>query len=150
MCIASREKKWSFDDVGPRTPDGWLIQQPTLGGNLEYAKIAGFVVDPNATSIQLLVVPARLSPRRVGLFSCSDINTVLQLGKDDSLPVFFSLDPPNENQQFHPFQQIRYFSERLCLKQTTFLSHSVLVAKYPLFHPLNSDHVVRVLPLAFH
>ena len=105
-----KRKKWSFDDVGPRTPDGWLIQQPTLGGNLEYAKIAGFVVDPNATSIQLLVVPARLSPRRVWLFSCSDINTVLQLGKD---AVFFSLDPPNENQQFHPFQQIRYFSETL-------------------------------------
>ena len=158
MCALLQEKKWSFDDVvhlmtsplSPRTPDGWLIQQPTLGRSLEYTKFAGFVVDPNAASIQLLVVPARLSPRRVGLFSRSDINTVLQLGKDDLLPVFFSLDPPNENQQFHPFQQIRYFSERLCLKQTTFLSHSVLVAKYPLFHPLNSDHVVRVLPLAFH
>ena len=133
MCELLEEKGWSFQNVvdlmtsplSPRTPDGWLIQQPTLGTKMEYAKLTGFVFDPDTGTIQLLIIPAKRS--KPGLFTRSDINTVLQLGKDDLLPIFFSLDPPSEHQGFHPFQEVRYFPQQL---QGTDLLHTLFETDY--------------------
>ena len=128
------EKGWSFQNVidlmtsplSPRTPDGWLIRQPILGTKMEFTKFAGFVFDPDSGTIQIIVVPAQY-PNRPGLFSRSDINTVLQLGKDDLLPIFFSLDPPHEHQGFHPFQEVRYLPQQL---QGTDLLHTLFETDY--------------------
>ena len=69
------EHGWSMQHVSylmtsplsPRTPEGWLIQQPKLGVSMEYASIEGFVLDLENPSLQLLSVKA--DERNVGLVS---------------------------------------------------------------------------------
>ena len=50
-----------------------------------------------------------------------------QLDASELYPIFFSLDPPNENQRFHPFQQFRYGTEKL---QKTPLLHTLFETDY--------------------
>ena len=124
-----QERGWSWEDVTKlmsspltaRTTDGWLIQQPRLSTQLEYGELKGFVLDLDKPSIELLVEPSR-----VGLFSQSDVDTVLRLD-DKVFPVFFSLDPPSKDQHFHPFQKLRYSPEKL--EGTEFL-HTLLETDY--------------------
>ena len=94
--------------LSPRTQDGWLIQQTTLGTMMEYSKLYGLVIDtdPDKTSVSIIADLGDLG--KVGLFSTSDINTVFQLGQENVFPLFFSLDPPNPDQHFHPFQEFRF------------------------------------------
>ena len=116
-----REKGWSWEDVvnlmtsplTPRTSEGWLVQQPSLGTLLEYAELKGFVLnlDADAPSIELLVVPSDGRRGKPGLLSRADVDTVLQLNTDDLFPIYFSLDAPSTDQHFHPFQQFRYADE---------------------------------------
>jgi hypothetical protein len=132
-----REKGWSWNDVvnrmrsplSPRDSDGWLIQQPYLGVRMEFAELKGFSfdMDPDHPSIEIIAIPADNSRGRVGLFSMQDVQTVLQLDASDLYPIFFSLDPPSENQRFHPFQQFRYGTEKL---QKTPLLHTLFETDY--------------------
>ena len=132
-----REKGWSWNDVvnlmtSPltlRDSDGWLIQQPYLGIPMEFAELKGFSfdLDPDHPSIEIITIPADNSRGRVGLFSMQDVQTVLQLDASELYPIFFSLDQPNENQRFHPFQQFRYGTEKL---QKTPLLHTLFETDY--------------------
>ncbi len=129
-----REKNWTFEDVSslmssplsPRTSEGWLKPQSVLGIPMEYAEVTGFTLDfdSNSPSVQLLAVPAT---RKVGLFSRSDVDTVLQLNSEDLFPIFFSLDPPSQSEHFHPFQQCRYEPQSL---QGTALLQTLLETDY--------------------
>ena len=140
------EKGWSFQNVtdlmtfSPRTPDGWLIRQPTLGNKLAFAKIAGFVVKPESATIQLLVVPA--SEARVGLLSRTDVNSVLQHSNNELFPIYFSLDTPSQHQRFHPFQQIRHHPEKL----GTNILNTMLEADYLLKSFMVDSEVSSVPP----
>ena len=131
------EKGWNFDDVvelmtsplSPRSPDGWLLRQPKLGNSPEFTQLAGFTIniDAEKSSIQLLLVPSSRWRGRIGLFSRADIDSILCLCQDDLFPMFFSLDPPNEHQRFHPFQQFRFSPENLC---GTDLLHTLFETDY--------------------
>ena len=115
------EKGWTWENVAdimtsplsPRDPEGFLIQRPIFGVSLQFSELKGFAfnLDTDAPSIEILAIPADASRGRLGLFSMEDVQTVLQLELNDL--IFFSLDPPNENQRFHPFQQFRYGNEKL-------------------------------------
>jgi len=125
------ERGWSVEDVSflmtsplsPRTSEGWLIQEPKFGVSMEYASIEGFVLDLQNPSLQLLVVKA--DKRNIGLVSQNDISECLQL--PDNSPIFFSLDPPDEDQRFHPFQAFRYEPKEL---QSTTLLHTMFETDY--------------------
>lgn len=131
------EKEWTWEDVAclmtsplsPRDQEGWLIQQPVLGQSLEFSELKGFAfnLDPECPSVEIIAIPADRSRGRVGLFSMEDVQTVLQLDPGDLYPIFFSLDSPNANQQFHPFQQFRYGTEKL---QKTPLLHTLFETDY--------------------
>ena len=130
-----KEKGWSWNNVSdlmtsrlsPRDSEGWLIRKPTLGVSMEYASFKGFVfnIDPNNPSVEILVEPANVKQGKIGLFSQEDVETVLQLDSDYGL--FFSLDPPSVDQQFHPFQEWRYEPKRL--QNTPFL-HTMFETDY--------------------
>ena len=96
--------------LSPRSDEGWLIQQTTLGSCEEYSKLYGFIIDtdPDKPSVSILVDPTDEMRGNIGLFSTSDISTVLQLDHENLFPIFFSLDPPNLDQHFHPFQELRF------------------------------------------
>ena len=111
------ENSWSMEDVSylvtspllPCTSEGWLIQEPNLGVPMEYASIEGFVLDlENPSLMQLLVVKA--DNRNVGLVSQNDLRECLWLPRG---PIFFSLDPPDDDHKFHPFQAFRYEPKEL-------------------------------------
>ena len=127
------ERNWTMEDVSslmksplsPRCNEGWLIQQTELGVPMEYASLEGFVLDLDNSagpSLQLLAVPA--DSINVGLVSKNDIWEFLQLPPG---PLFFSLDPPNEDLRFHPFQAFRYEPKEL--KGSTLL-HTMFEADY--------------------
>ena len=99
------------NNLSPRDSEGWLIQQPKLGMNLEYAKIVGLSIDKNTWHIELLAQYA--DRHNVGLISLQDVDMFLSLGSDECLPLFFSLDPPDPNKQYHPFQQWRFQPETI-------------------------------------
>ena len=115
------EKGWTWENVAdimtsplsPRDSQGFLIQQPILGARLQFAELKGFAfnLDSDSPSIEVLAIPADASRGRPGLFSMEDVQTVLQFEMKDLF--IFSLDPPNNNQRFHPFQQLRYGNEKL-------------------------------------
>ena len=113
--------------LNPRSPDGWLIQQNHLNGNLEFAELKGFEIntDSDNSYIKLSIVPSHKGPR--GLFSTADVHTVLQIPSDDLFPIIFSLDPPNDAQRFHPFQQLRFIPASL---ERTDLLHTLLQTDY--------------------
>ena len=127
-----KDKGWCFEDVSqlmtsplsPRSDEGWLVQQPSLGTPMEYAALEGFVInlDPKRPSIQILVQPASRS--NTGLFSQSDVAEVLQL---DPGAAFFSLDQPSPDERFHPFQEFRYGPDDL--NNTDFL-HTMFETDY--------------------
>ena len=111
--------------LSPRSDEGWLIQQTTLGSCEEYSKLRGFIIDtdPDKPSVSILVDPTDEMRGNIGLFSTSDISTVLHLDRETLLPLFFSLDPPNSDQHFHPFQEFRFVPQTLAgtdLLQTLF------------------------------
>ena len=125
------ENGWSMEDVSylmtsplsPRTPEGWLIQEPKLGVPMEYASIEGFVLDlENPSLMQLLVVKA--DNRNVGLVSQNDLSECLQLPNG---PIFFSLDPPDDDHRFHPFQAFRYEPKEL---QGSTILHTMFETDY--------------------
>lgn len=130
-----REKGWSWKDVvqlmtsplSPRDSGGWLIRKPELGVHMEYSTIEGFDIDLDSGSIELLVVPASRSRGGVGLLSQEDIKTMLQLESEGLGPMIFSLDQPSKNEQFHPFQEVRYEPEKL--KNTPIL-HTMFETDY--------------------
>ena len=113
--------------LSPRTPDGWLLQQEHLEGKLPFSTLTGFQFNTDSSDpfIKLTAVPAR-HPNR-GLFSSADVQTVLQIPKEDLFPIIFSLDPPNESQRFHPFQQLRFHPSSL---ENTDLLHTLLQTDY--------------------
>ena len=122
---------WSWNDVVQtmssrltlRDAEGWIVQSAQLGSPQPYAEITGFVVDtsPEHPSIEILVVKADPETGKLGLFSQEDINAILQLSQSE-LPLYFSLDPPNDDylKRFHPFQQWSYSTEKL--KDSEFLN----------------------------
>ena len=130
-----KEKGWSWNNVSdlmtsplsPRDSEGWLIRKSTLGVSMEYASFKGFVfnIDPNNPSVEILVEPANVIQGKIGLFSQEDVETVLQLDSDYGL--FFSLDPPSVDQQFHPFQEWNYEPKRL---QNTLFLHTMFETDY--------------------
>ena len=124
------ERGWSMEDVSylmtsplsSRSPDGWLIQQPKLGVSMEFASIEGFVLDLENPSLQLLVVKA--DKKNAGLVSQNDLSECLQLPNG---PLFFSLDPPDEDYRYHPFQAFRYEPKEL---QGSTLLHTMFETDY--------------------
>ena len=168
--IAMLEKKGLvMDDVSrlltsplsPRSDEGWLIQQTTLGSCEEYSQLHGFIIDtdPDKPSISILVDPTDEMRGKIGLFSTSDINTVLQLDPAKHFPLFFSLDPPNLDQTFHPFQEFRFEPQALAgtdLLHTLFETDYILksftvgsdISSIPPFQQRsNHDGLTRNLPL---
>ena len=132
------EKGWSMNDVtdvlmsplSPRTKEGWLIQQLTLGSSLEFSELKGFVLKTGSEnpSIELLLETKSFwGNKKVGLFSRSDVDTVLQMDAEDVYPLFFSLDPPSDHQRFHPFQKLRYKPDSL---DGTDLLHTLFETDY--------------------
>ena len=115
--------------LNPRSPEGWLLQQKHLGGNLEFNELKGFELrtDPDNPSVKLSAVPTQKSQDKCGLFSTADIHTVLHIPSKDLFPIFFSLDPPSETERFHPFQQLRFYPSSL---QGTDLLHTLLHTDY--------------------
>ena len=113
--------------LSPRTPDGWLLQQPRLDSNLPFATLKGFEfnTDVNNPCIRLNAIPA--GDTHNGLFSPADIHTVLQIPKEELFPIVFSLDPPSDSQRFHPFQQLRFEPASL---ENTDLLHTLLQTDY--------------------
>ena len=121
MEVMLDEKGWTWENVAdimtsplsPRDSEGFLIQQPILGVRLQFAELKGFAfnLDPDSPSVEILAIPADVSRGRLGLFSMEEVQTVLQFEMGDLF--YFSLDPPNDNQRFHPFQQLRYGNEKL-------------------------------------
>ena len=113
--------------LSPRTPEGWLLQQEHLDGHLPFATLTGFEfnTDKENPSIKLTAVPAGRAKK--GLFSGTDVQTVLRIPKKDLFPIVFSLDPPNDAQQFHPFQQLRFDPPSL---ENTDLLHTLLQTDY--------------------
>ena len=117
------EKGWTWNDVvnlmtsplSPRDCDGWLIQQKALGIPMPFAKLTGFSFNMDATSpsIEIIAIPADPANGLVGLFSMHDVQTMLQLAAADAYPIFFSLDPPNLHQNYHPFYKWRYGPKEL-------------------------------------
>ena len=123
--LAGKGLTWSditesmHSPLNPRSPDGWLLQQEHLGGNLGFVELRGFELDTDSDSpsIKLTAVPTR--PGKCGLFSTEDVHTVLQIPSDELFPIFFSLDPPSDTQRFHPFQELRF--QPSCLERTDLL-----------------------------
>ena len=115
--------------LSPRSDEGWLIQQTTLGSCEEYSKLHGFIIDtdPDQPSISILVDPTDEMRGNIGLFSTSDISTVLQLDHENLFPIFFSLDPPNLDQHFHPFQELHFEPKAL---RGTDLLHTLFETDY--------------------
>ena len=126
MLELLNDKGWYFEDVGsllssflsPRSDEGWLMAQPEFCVDMEYAALNGIVVNIEeasrfgcAVSVHLMVEPADASKGRPGLFSQKDINTALRLSSPEA--SYFSLDQPNINQCFHPFQEMRYSPSEL-------------------------------------
>ncbi|XP_064390528.1 uncharacterized protein LOC135338358 [Halichondria panicea] len=117
------EKGWKMSDVSrlmtsplsPRDRDGWLIQQPKLGLNQEFAEIKGMIInlDHHNPSIELVVVPADDLRGRMGTCSQADFQHVLSMVDEADGTLFFSLDQPDSQKRFHPFQEFRYTSESL-------------------------------------
>ena len=131
MMSMLMENGWSMEDVSylmtsplsSRTPEGWLIQEPKLGVPMEFASIEGFVLDlENPSSMQLLVVKA--DNRNVGLVSQNDLSECLQLPNG---LIFFSLDPPDDDHRFHPFQAFRYEPKEL---QGSTILHTMFETDY--------------------
>ena len=124
------EKGWSMEDVSylltsplsPRTPEGWLIQGPKLGVPMEYASIEGFVLDLENPLLQLVVVKA--DNTNVGLISQNDLRECLHLPRG---PMFFSLDPPDDDHRYHPFQAFRYEPKEL---QGSTILHTMFETDY--------------------
>ena len=118
------EKGWKMSDVSrlmtsplsPRDTEGWLIQQPKLGLKQEFADIKGMIInlDSHNPSIELVVVPADETRGHVGTCSQTDFQHVLSIVNDEAdESLFFSLDQPDNQKRFHPFQEFRYTSESL-------------------------------------
>lgn len=132
-----RSEGYSWEDVtntltshlSPRDQEGWLIPQKYGIGRQSYAEIVGFEIDTDADNplIRVVVTPADPRRGRLGLFSPSDIHAALRLDASDAFPVFFSLDPPSQNERFHPFQSMRMSSEKL---QHTDLLHTLFQTDY--------------------
>ena len=110
-----KEKNWTFDDVvqrmtspmDPRDSEGWLI--PTsgrLGVSYEYSELKGMVINlsPISSSIALVFEPA--TPEKPGVLSKEDVLSIMQLDFDDIFPLHFSLDPPDVEKPYHPFQEV--------------------------------------------
>ena len=147
--------------LSPRSDEGWLIQQTTLGSCEEYSQLRGFVIDtdPDKPSVSILVDPTDKMRGNIGLFSTSDISTVLHLDPESLLPLFFSLDPPNSDQHFHPFQEFRFNPQTLAgtdLLQTLFETDYLLksfsvgsdISSIPPFHQRPThDGLTKNLPL---
>ena len=133
------EKGWLWQDIthvmssplSLRTPDGWLQPQPVFNTNLEYAELKGFVItlDKCNPAVQLLVRRSKNEKGNPALFSLADVDSVLQLEKEDwdRKPLFFSLDPPSSKEHFHPFQELRYNPKNL---QNTDFLHTLFEADY--------------------
>ena len=124
------EKGWCMDDVtslmasplSPRSTEGWLIQQSKLGVPMEYASLQGFVLDVEKPSLDLITVKA--DENNMGLISQNDVWEFLHLPASD---LWFSLDPPDEDKRFHPFQALEYHPKEL--KGSTIL-HTMFEADY--------------------
>ena len=164
------EKGWTMSDVvdlmtsplSRRDSDGWLVPQPKLGNPQEYAEIKGMVLnlDSDYPSVKLVVVPADNSRGRLGIFSHADFQDLISMVLDEACTgtLFFSLDQPDENKRFHPFQEFRYPSETLqktnilhTLFETDYLLKSFSVgtevsAKPPFNQRLNTSGLTRKLP----
>ena len=100
-------------ELNPRSSEGWLFQLQHLGGDLEFKKLLGFDLNTNVASpIKLNVVKS--SPYACGawgtsgLFSITDVLSMLQVPSEERLPIVFSLDPPDTTHYFTPFQQLRF------------------------------------------
>ena len=123
-------KGWCMEDVSslmtsplsPRSKDGWLIQQSKLGVPMEYASLEGFVLDVEKPSLELIAVKA--DETHVGLISQNDVWEFLHLPAGE---LWFSLDPPDEDSRFHPFQALVYHPKEL---QGSTILHTMFEADY--------------------
>ncbi|UJR17644.1 hypothetical protein I4U23_004540 [Adineta vaga] len=120
MEILLQSKQWSMFDVQalfqacivPRTLDGWLYRDrmPLLltKGEFCFQRADGISVDLKTGQVQFLFQPAVVPDD--GLFDEKDVAEVLRNGLTDTL---FSLDQPEGDLLYHPFQQMRYKPQTL-------------------------------------
>ena len=129
------EKGLSWSDISdsmcsllsPRTPDGWLLQKEHLAGNLPFATLTGFEFNTDTDNPHVKMTAIPVGHTKIGLFSGADVHTVLKIPKKELFPIVFSLDPPNDSQRFHPFQQLRFEPASL---ENTDLLHTLLQTDY--------------------
>lgn len=109
-----KEKNWTYEDIvqrmtspmDPRDSEGWLIPSSgRLGVNYEYSELKGLVVNhsPFSSSIELVFEPA--TREKPGVLSMKDVQSFMQLDFEDIFPLHFSLDPPDVEKPYHPFQE---------------------------------------------
>ncbi len=162
------EKGWKMSDVSSlmtspltiRDRDGWIIQQPKLGQEQEFAEVKGLMInlDHENPSIELVVVPADDSRGRQGTCSQTDFRHVLSMVDEANGALFFSLDQPDDQKKFHPFQEFRYTSESIyktdllhTLFETDYLMKSFSVgadvsSKPPFKQRSNGEGLTKNLP----
>lgn len=100
------ENTMMWEEVLNRDQDGWLnIDAPwlNLDGAVHYDSVDGIEIDieTGKFSVQFTQSP----PGKSGLFNKQDMLDILENGIQHSL---FRLDPPSNDLQFHPFQQLKF------------------------------------------
>ncbi|CAF3413552.1 unnamed protein product [Rotaria sp. Silwood2] len=91
----------------PRTPDGWLSNKKKplfISGSKHYSKVDGIKININTGEITFLFVPARRM-ESIALFGSDDIADVLKKGITKAV---FTLNQPDNEFLWHPFQRMRY------------------------------------------
>ncbi|CAF1395738.1 unnamed protein product [Adineta ricciae] len=115
MEILLKSKQWNMNDVQnllqssiiPRTSQGWLYceRRPLIltKDKICFQRADGISVDMTTGEVYFLFQPA-LNPND-GLFDEKDVAEVLQ---NDLSDTYFSLDQPDGDLLYHPFQEMKY------------------------------------------
>lgn len=110
-----QQNNWTFSDVtqkmtspmDPRDSEGWLIPSSgRLGVNFEYSELKGMIVNLSrfSSNIELVFEPATIE--KPGVISTDDVLSFMRMDFDDVFPLHFSLDPPDPEKPYHPFQEL--------------------------------------------
>lgn len=113
----------------PRDKDGWLPNKPmplNLNGKQKYNRVDGIRFDTNTGAISFLLGEANSAAD--ALFDENDVSDIMKMGVSSA---FFSLEPPDDDMHYHPFQKMVYAPKSL--KGTNYLAtmlHADMVMKW--------------------
>ncbi|CAF1067100.1 unnamed protein product [Didymodactylos carnosus] len=109
-----------------RTPDGWLSEQThplNLSKHRRFSKVHGITFNMETGEINFLFQPECVISKD-GLFDVNDVKEVLA---NDITSSTFTLDPPNSECRWHPFQEMKYTPSAL---SNTNYKNTLLYAGY--------------------